>query len=161
MSEFEDRLKAAIDRGLRRGQQEQAESAQQQATAEQLKGKHTQLRLTLSEHIEQVVQKLADHFPGFRYEIVFGDNGWGAGCWRDDLVFDQGQRRSKYSRFEMVIRPINEFYVIDLQARGTIANREVFSRGNYQPVGEADIGHFRQLIDAWSLSFAELYAARS
>jgi hypothetical protein len=161
MSEFEDRLKAAIDRGIRRGQKANEESAQMQATVEQLKGQHTQIRLALSEYIEGVMKKLADHFPGFRFERVFGENGWGGACWRDDLVFDNGQRRSRYSRFEMVIRPFNEFYVVDLQARGTIANREVFSRGNYQPIAEAAPDHFRQLIDSWSLSFAELYAAKS
>lgn len=161
MSEFEDRLKAAIDRGVRRGQKAQEESAQQQATVEQLKGQHTQIRLTLCEHLEVVLKKLADHFPGFRYENVFGENGWGSACWRDDLILQAGQRRSRYSRFEIVVRPFNDFLVVDLQAKGTIANREIFSRTSYQPIAEVDMAHFKQLIDSWSLSFAELYAAKS
>ncbi|MFO0925309.1 MAG: hypothetical protein U0905_22845 [Pirellulales bacterium] len=78
MSEFEDRLKAAIERGKNRGQRAQEELAQQQATVEQLRRQHTQIRLTISEHIESIVKRLADYFPGFRYENVFGESGWEA-----------------------------------------------------------------------------------
>lgn len=160
MSEFEDRLKAAIERGKNRGQRAQEELAQQQATVEQLRRQHTQIRLTISEHIESIVKRLADYFPGFRYENVFGESGWGAACWKDSLHLEMGQKRSRYSRFEMVIRPVNDFLVIDLHAKGTIDNREVLTRNYYQPVAEADTQHFLKLADAWALSYAELLSAK-
>jgi hypothetical protein len=48
---------------------------------------------------------------------------------------------------------------LDLQAKGTIANRELMTRSFYQPLGELDLGKFRDLIDGWALTYAELYAA--
>ncbi len=86
MSEFEDRLKAAIQRGHQRGKIEQAETANAKQQAELLRRQHTKIRLELSEHIESVIKKMTDYFPGFRYENVFGESGWGAACWRDNLV---------------------------------------------------------------------------
>ncbi len=160
MSEFEDRLKAAIQRGHQRGKIEQAETANAKQQAELLRRQHTKIRLELSEHIESVIKKMTDYFPGFRYENVFGESGWGAACWRDNLVLKEGSRQTHYSRFEMVIRPVNEFLVIDVHAKGTIANREVLTRNFYLPVAEADIEHFKKLIDAWALSYAELLSAR-
>jgi hypothetical protein len=161
MSEFEDRLRAAIERGKVRGQNTQSEEARQQATESQLRNQHSSLRLTLTEYIEKVIRQLIDHFPGFRFESVFGDAGWGAACWRDDIVMDGRSRRSRFSRFEMAIRPINEFFVIDLQARGTIGNRELFNRGYFQPIQQVDVETFKKQIDAWALEFAELYASKS
>jgi hypothetical protein len=159
MSDFEQQLKAAIARGEKRGRSEQQEAALLKANAEQLKRLHTQYRLTLSENIESVVRKLIDHFPGFRYEGVFGDSGWGAACWRDNLTMSGRERKSEYSRFEMAIRPLNEFFVLDLQAKGTIANRQALVRNYFQPLSEVDLDHFKKLIDAWALTFAEMYSA--
>ena len=161
MTDFEDRLKEAIERGKVRGQQVLSEEAKQAASESQLRNLHSKYRLALNEYIEKVIRQMIDHFPGFRYESVFGDAGWGAACWRDDIVVDGRTRRSRYSRFEMAIRPINDFFVLDLQARGTIANRELFNRGHYQPLGEADIENFKKQIDAWAVEFAELYASKS
>ncbi len=59
----------------------------------------------------------------------------------------------------MVIRPVNEFRD-RCPRQGTIANREVLTRNFYLPVAEADIEHFKKLIDAWALSYAELLSAR-
>jgi hypothetical protein len=106
-----------------------------------------------------VIKKVADLFPGFQFTTVFGDAGWGAACIRDDLIMERGQRKNKYSRFEMVVRPVNEFFILDLQAKGTIANRELMTRSFYQPLGEVDLNKFRELIDAWALTYTELYAA--
>jgi hypothetical protein len=161
MTDFEERLKEAIERGKIRGQHVLSEEAKQQASESQLRNLHSKYRLSLNEYIEKMIRQMIDHFPGFRFESVFGDAGWGAACWRDDIVVDGRTRRSRYSRFEMAIRPINDFFVLDLQARGTIGNRELFNRGHYQPIGEADIENFKKQIDAWALEFAELYASKS
>ncbi len=158
MSDFDERLKQAILRGKNRGVQKQDEASQKLARQEELRRLHTTLRLQLSEQIEQVVRRLVDQFPGFQFSSVYGENGWGAACTRDDLVIVASQRQSKYSRFEMAVRPLTDVFVLDLQARGTIGNREKLVRSYFQPLEEVDVAHFQRLIDDWTLSYAELYA---
>ncbi len=159
MSDFDERLKQAIRRGNDRGLQNQDEASQKKARQDELRRMHTTIRLQLSEHIEQVVRRLIDQFPGFQFSSVYGENGWGAAGTRDDLVIVNNQRQSKYSRFEMAVRPLTDVFVLDLQARGTIANREKLVRSYFQPLDEVDIAHFQRLIDDWTLAFAEFYAA--
>ncbi len=159
MSDFDDKLKKAAARGANRASSSQSESERKRIEAEEFRALHSKIRLELSERIETVMKKVADLFPGFRYQTVFGDAGWGGACVRDDLYIERGRRENKYSRFEMAVRPINEFHILDLQARGTIANRELMTRSFYQPLGEVDLGKFRDLIDNWALTYAELYAA--
>jgi hypothetical protein len=159
MSDFEDKLKQAAARGANRAIYSQSEAERKRIELEEFRALHTKLRLELSERIEAVIKKLIDLFPGFRYQTVFGDSGWGGACLRDDLSIQRGKRENKYSRFEMAVRPLNEFYVLDLQAKGTIANRELMTRSFYQPLGEAEIAKFLELIDTWALTYAELYAA--
>ncbi len=161
MNEFEQQLKAAIRRGEAKGKLEHGEDARRASQIAEFKNLHSKLRLSLTEYIDRVIRKLADHFPGFRIESVFGEAGWGTACARDDVYVDGRTRSNRYSRFEITVRPINEFYVLDLQARGTIANRELFQRGHFQPVHEVDIQHYQQLLDRWTLEFAELYAAKT
>lgn len=159
MSEFDEKLKQAAARGANRANQFQSESDRKRIEAEEFRTLHSKSRLELSERIETVIKKIADLFPGFQFTTVFGDAGWGAACIRDDLIMERGQRKNKYSRFEMAVRPVNEFNVLDLQAKGTIANRELMTRSFYQPLGEVDLSKFRDLIDSWALTYAELYAA--
>lgn len=159
MSDFEERLRQAAARGANKANQFQSEAERKKAEAEEFKRLHSKYRLVLSDRIELVVKKLADLFPGFRYQTVFGDAGWGGACMRDDLVLQRGQRETRYSRFEMAIRPINEYYVLDLQAKGTIANKELLTRSFYQPLAEADLDRFIELSEQWALAYAELYAA--
>lgn len=159
MSEFDDKLKQAAARGANRASQSQSETERKRIEAEEFRSLHSKSRLELSDRIETVIKKIADLFPGFQFTTVFGEAGWGAACIRDDLVMERGQRKNKYSRFEMAVRPVNEFYILDLQAKGTIANRELMTRSFYQPLGEVDLNKFRDLIDAWALTYAELYTA--
>jgi hypothetical protein len=158
MSSFEDRLKQAAERGAGRASQFQSEAEKKRLEAEECKSLHSKYRLVLSERIEIVIKKLIDQFPGFRYQSVFGEAGWGGACLRDDLVINRGQRDNKYSRFEMAVRPHNEFHVLDLQAKGTIANRELLTRSFYQPLKEAQLDRFQELVEQWALTYAELYA---
>ena len=159
MSDFDERLKQAIRRGHDRGLQNQDEASQKKARQDELRRLHTTMRLQLSERIEQVVRQFIDQFPGFQFSSVYGENGWGAACTRDDLVIVNGQRQSKYSRFEMSVRPLSDVFVLDLQARGTIANREKLVRTYFQLLDEVDLAHFHRLIDDWTLAYAELYSA--
>ena len=158
--EFDDRLQRAIQRGHRK-----SESAEQAARAEawsedELRLRHSQYRLQLSEHIEFCIRKLPQHFPGFQYETIFGERGWGAACSRDDVRMQAGRRGSDYSRLELTVRPYSSYHVLDLVAKGTIRNKEVFNRNYFETIADADPQKFAETIDLWVVEFAELYAAK-
>ncbi|MEX0711308.1 MAG: hypothetical protein WD278_03095 [Pirellulales bacterium] len=158
--EFEKRLEKAIERGQRAGDAQARAAAQQAISEEELKRLHTQYRLELSEHIERCLKKLPDHFPGFRYETVVGDRGWGAAISRDDVGRPDGGRRNFFSRLEMTVRPYSTYHVLELSAKGTIRNKEIYNRTHFQRLGEADPQSFTEMVDLWVLEFAELYAAK-
>jgi hypothetical protein len=156
---FDDRLRQAIERGQQRGESKAREAAAQALTEEEYKRLHSQHRLALSEHIEACLKRLPSFFPGFQYETMYGDRGWGGACFRDDLRMTRGARSTDYSRLEVTIRPYSTFHVLDLAAKGTIRNKEVFSRNYFEQLESADIQKFRDLIDAWVLEYAELYSS--
>ena len=49
--------------------------------------------------------------------------------------------------------------MLDLAAKATVRNKEIFARNYYQKLGEVDLEAFTELIDLWVLEFAEKYAA--
>ena len=51
--------------------------------------------------------------------------------------------------------------MLDLNAKGTIRNRELFNRAQYQRLAEVDLTVFTDLIDRWVLEYAELFAAKN
>lgn len=157
---FEDRLRQAIERGQKRGEFLAREEASKALTEEEYRRLHSQLRLRLSEYIESCLKRLPNFFPGFQYETMYGDRGWGGACFRDDLVIQRGARASNYSRLEVTVRPHSTLHVLDLAAKGTIRNREAFNRNYFEELASADEAKFRDLIDAWVLEYAEMYAAR-
>ena len=160
--DFEERLKKAVDRGRKRGEQAHQQQAAAQLSEEEFKRLHSTLRLALSDYIETCLQKIPQHFPGFNFETVYGDRGWGAACSRDDLKLERGRRTNLYSRIELTIRPYSpKLHVVELCGKATVHNREVFNRQFYQELPDVDEGEFRRRIDAWVLEFAELYAAAS
>jgi len=160
MSNFEDRLSKAVERGQSRGVDRAAAERARQLTEEELRQLHTKYRLQFSEHIEKCVRQLPIHFPGFRVETLFGDRGWGAASSRDDLTsLGPGRRGSVYSRLELSIRPYSSLHVVELTGKGTIHNREIYHRTHFELVNEVDPDNFLQLIDAWVLEYAEQYAA--
>ena len=71
-----------------------------------------------------------------------------------------GKRNNDYSRLEMTIRPFGSHHVVELVAKGTIRNKEVFNRNYYEKIEDADSAKFAELIDFWVLEYAELYAAK-
>jgi hypothetical protein len=158
--EFDQRLQRAIQRGQQtRDTRDHARQAEQLSSAE-LRERYSQARLQLSEHIENCLRKLADHFPGFRYESILGDEGWGARINRDDLQLARGQvPKSGYSRLELIVTPLRTQPIIELVAKGTIRNREVLSRRHFQHLEQVDAESFAELIDLWVLEYAEQYAA--
>lgn len=156
---FDDRLRQAIERGQRRGADSAREARAKQLTEEEFRRLHSQYRLALSDYIEDCVRRLPGFFPGFQYETMFGERGWGGACFRDDFQAS-ASRSSTYSRLEVTVRPYSSSHVLDLAAKGTIRNRELFNRNYFEKLEEVDADKFRQLIDAWVLEYAEQFATR-
>jgi hypothetical protein len=154
--DFEEQLKQAISRGQERAQTERAAGQTRQLSAEELRRHHTEYRLGLSDHIEAGLRKLAAHFPGFEYETVYGERGWGGAIKRDDLM----RGGSFYSRLEIVVRPLNQYQVVNITGKGTIRNREIASWNHYAEIEQVDLPDFKSRIDHWMLNYAELFAAR-
>ena len=159
--DFDQRLQRAINRGEGRSSEEARQKQAAALSEEEFKRLHSKYRLQLSEHIEACVEKLANYFPGFRYETIYGERGWGAACYRDDVGAGGGRRQSFYSRLEMTIRPYSEYHVVDLAGKGTIRNKEVFNRNHFEDLANVDDDQFQELIDVWVLEYAELFAAKS
>jgi hypothetical protein len=153
--DFEKRLNEAIKRGERQQAARLREKIDQAISEDELRRLHSQYRLELSDHIEQAVRKLPDHFPGFRYESLSGDRGWGGSVYRDDV------RRggNSFSRLEAAVRPYSTAHVLEMTAKGTIGNKEIFNRTHYARIQEVDLDAFRQMMDVWILEYAERYAA--
>ncbi len=159
--DFQSRLESAIQRGQRRRDHSVSEAKRKELTEEELKRLHTSYRLSLSERIEAKMRSIIDAFPGFRQEALFGEIGWGTACYRDDLRIKSGRRSNAYSRFEMVIRPYSDLRVLDLKGKATVENREIFNRSLFRNIEEVDVEEFEDVIDAWTIEYAEQYAARS
>ena len=160
--EFHKRLEKAIERGQRAGSARAAAAAEKALTEKELARLHSQYRLELCERIEACLKQLADPFPGFRFETIVGDQGWGAAISRDDIEVRARRGRTNYfSRLEMLIRPASSYHVLDLTAKATIRNKELFNRSHYQRLSEVDLTSFTEMIDLWVLEYAELYAAKS
>ncbi len=159
--DFKSRLDSAIKRGQQRRDLSASAAKRKELSEEELKRLHTSFRLTLSERIEAKIKSIVDAFPGFREESLFGEVGWGAACYRDDLQIQDGRRSNQYSRFEMVIRPFSDLRVLDLKGKGTVKNGELFNRALFRNIAEVDLEEFESVIDAWTIEYAEQYAAKS
>ena len=157
---FEERLQRAIDRGGKIAASNEQAARTEALNEEQLRRLHSQYRLQLSEHVEQCLAKLPAHLPGFQFERVTSDRGWGAAVNRDDADFAGSRRGNVFSRLEIAVRPFSTAKILEVTARGAIRNREVFNRSQYQMLNEVDPERFEDLVDAWVLEYAELYAAR-
>ena len=161
MTDFEKRLAKAIERGTQRSEEKNKAAKAAAMNQAELKKLHTKFRLHLSERIEECMKQLPNHFPGFQFETIFGEKGWGAGCSRDDVGAGvDGRRTNFYSRLEMTIRPYSDMDVVDLAAKGTIRNKEVIRQNHFELIQDADMETFENLIDVWVLDYAELYSAK-
>ncbi|HUG94085.1 MAG TPA: hypothetical protein VML55_24860 [Planctomycetaceae bacterium] len=159
--DFNKRLERAIVRGEQTRDEQLRRRNEELMSEADLRSLHSRCRVELSERIEQCLQKLADHFPGFRFETLVNEDGWGAKVSRDDLELRAGGRKeNRYSRLELLIRPFSPARIVELAAKGTIHNKEVLNRTHYQFLSQADVDSFAELIDLWVLEYAERYAAR-
>ena len=158
--DFENRLNKAIRRGERLSSARAEAEAEKKLNEQELRRLHGQYRLELSEHIEKCFRKLPQHFPGFELSTVMGDRGWGTAIRRDDLEVDPRRGRVNYfSHLEMVIRPVSEYFVLELAAKATVRNKEIFNRSHFERLTEVDLTSFVEMIDLWVLEFAERYSA--
>lgn len=161
MMDFKQRLQRATERGNQARDAAEAAEAAKAMSEEEWRRLHSQYRLELNDHIESCLKQLADNFPGFNFETVVEESGWGASVRRDDLSLNAGRRDNLFSRLTITVSPHSEYHVLDLKAKGAIRNKENFSRNHYQLLKEADLDSFRQLIEHWTLDYAEQYAAAS
>ena len=160
MSDFEERLHKAIQRGQQFREAEGGANGDQARTEEELRTLHSGLRNELTEHIEACLPKLADHFPGFEFTTVLNEKGWGARITRDDLNLKAGVSRTEYSRLEIVIRPFSDAHILEIATKGTIRNRESLNRSNFRFLTDADLETLTQMVDSIVLEFAEQYSAQ-
>jgi hypothetical protein len=156
---FRERLHRATERGQRARDAEAREAAARALSEEECRRLHSSHRMALLDHIESRLEELADNFPGFRVESVVDTNGWGSVARRDDVGIADGRSENFFSRLQILVSPHNKYHVLDVTAKGTIRNKETFSRNYYQRLNEVDVDRFRELIEEWVLEYAELYAA--
>ncbi len=157
--DFKQRLQRASDRGRQVRDSEKAAAEAEALSEEECRRLHSGHRLRLTEHIEKCLEQLAENFPGFRFETVIDDKGWGAAIHRDDLSLSAGRRDNLYSRLVMTVSPYSQYHVLDLNAKGTVRNKENFSRNHYELLKEVDLDSFEQFIEQWTLDYAEQYSA--
>jgi hypothetical protein len=158
--DFEKRLERAIERGQHARHEKGRLAAERALSEDDLKSLHTSCRLELSDHIEHLLRQLADRFPGFQFETIVGEDGWGAKITRDDIARASGRGyQTLYSRLQLVVSPFSDAHIVALAAKGTIRNKETVRRNHFQYLSQVDIDSFRELIDLWVLEYAEQYAA--
>lgn len=157
--DFHKRLQRAVERGQRNRDARAREDAAKAMDEEQCRRLHSKFRLELSEHIEGCLKQLIEQFPGFRFETMVGESGWGGAIRRDDIELKQrGVRTNLYSRLEVVVPKFNQYRVLEILAKGTIRNKEVFNRSFYEVLSEVDLESYLEMIDLWIIEYAELYA---
>ena len=159
--DFESKLREAIERGQNRNAARASAEKKEAMTKEDIRNRHNQFRLNLSDHIESSFKKLAAHFPGFEYEMIYGSKGWGGALSRNDIDRGpDGRAGSFFSRIEITVRPQSEFNVVNIMGKGTIRDKEIFNWNHFEDILESDEEAFIELIDKWILQFAETFAAR-
>ena len=159
--DFEDQLEKAIQRGQQRITKREQDLKKKSLNADEMKHKHNDFRLHLSEHIEKTLKSLAERFPGFEYEIIYGTKGWGGAIHRQDLTRGRdGRAGSFFSRIELSVRPHNDYNVVNIAGKGTIADKELFSWNHFEDIDEATFEAFEEKLNNWMIQFAEQFAAR-
>jgi hypothetical protein len=157
--EFRERLQRATLRGQQARDAKAREAAAKALSEAECQRLHRDYRGVLNDHIERCLKQLAENFPGFDYEDIANERGWGGAVRRDDLALVGGRRENLFSRLELVVSPHNQYHVLDISAKGAVRNKENFVRNHYQLLKDADLDAFRNLIEQWVLDYAEQYAA--
>ncbi|TWT58170.1 hypothetical protein KOR42_15410 [Thalassoglobus neptunius] len=160
--DFQERLKRAIERGEKTRVEQAQVEAREQLSLGELKTLHSGYRLELADHIESCLKQLADQMPGFEFQSIVSEEGWGGRLSRDDLELKPGQSAAtRYSRLEMTISPFTPTAIVELLTKGTVRNREIMNRTNYQKVDEFDMDSFKEMVDHRVIEFAEQFSSSS
>jgi hypothetical protein len=157
--DFRERLQRAAVRGRQARDEKARAEAAKALSDEECRRLHSNYRLVLNEDIENCLKQLGENFPGFNFEAVVSEKGWGAAVRRDDFGMTGGRRDNLFSRLEILVSPHNQYHVLEIVAKGAIRNKENFSRNHYQLLKDADLDAFRNLVEQWTLDYAEQYAA--
>lgn len=157
--DFRERLQRAAQRGQSARAARELDAAAQALSEEECKRRHSALRRAVSDCIEERLGDLVRGFPGFRLETIVDERGWGASVSRDDFRASGGKRDSYLSRLQILVGPYSKYHVLDVTAKGTIHNKESFTRQHYESLADADAARFRELIESWVLDYAESFAA--
>jgi len=157
--DFRQRLQRASERGHRVRDAQLSEAAAKALSEEECRRLHSNYRLSLCEYIEDRLGDLADNFPGFRLQTIADESGWGTVAARDDVGLAGRRSQTFFSRLQIVVGPFNKYHVLEIVAKGTVRNKETFSRSHYQRLGELDLDSFQELIELWVLDYAEMFAA--
>lgn len=159
--DFDKQLEQAIERGQQRNTKREQDRRKEASTAEGQKSRHNEFRLQLSDHIEKGLGRLAERFPGFEYDIIYGSKGWGGAIYRTDLTRGpDGKAGSFFSRLELTVRPLNDYNVVNIAGKGTIADRELFSWNHFEDIADASMEAFEQKLNSWMIQYAEQFASR-
>lgn len=160
--DFESELEKAIQRGNSMGKAKNEADQKALNSKEQIRNRHTEFRLSLSEYIETGLNKLANHFPGFQYETIYGHRGWGGAVARNDIDRGpDGRTGTFFSRVEITVRQQNEFNVVNIAGKGAIRDKEIFTWNHFVDIVDAEQDDFKATIDKWILEYAEQFAART
>lgn len=157
---FDDRLEKAISRGKEQNASKIDSEKQRMLSEEELKNRHNKFRLELSDYIEEGLKKLIQHFPGFQYETIYGEQGWGGALYREDLARGpSGKAGAFFSRVQITVRPLNEFNVVNIAGKGMIKDKEIFTWNHFKDISETTEEDFKAKIDSWIIQYAEQFAA--
>ncbi len=156
--DFSARLQKAVERGRQQADAAARDQLRSQLTEEELKTRHAQARVELSDHIETCLQQVARQFPGFDFQTVVNPEGFGARISRDNIRGRRGNLAREYSHLELIVRSFSTGHVLEVVCRGAISNKEVMNRSQFQQLSELDLDTFRHLVDQWVLEYAEKYA---
>lgn len=160
VTNFGDRLDRAIQRGERIRTRRDQDDRASTLSAEELKSRHSAAKIELSEYVEQCLKAVVDRFPGFEHTPVYSEDGWGGRVQRLDLALSKpGASKEEFSRLELLVKPLSELPILSLAGKGTIRDKEVFARTNYQRLEELDLDSYRETVDLWVLEYAERYTA--
>jgi hypothetical protein len=159
--DFRTRLQKATERGQRTRDAKDEKRRAAELSEEETRRLYSGYRQSLVDHIESCLKQLAENFPGFRFEAVVDESGWGGAVSRDDLAVSKGRRHNLFSRLKLVIAPFNKYHVLDHSAKGTVRNKESLARNHFEGIDEIDEDSFHELIELWVLEYAELFAAQT
>ena len=93
--EFRTRLQKATERGHHARDEKLRREQAARLSEQESKRLHASYRRQLTDHIESCLEQLADNVPGFRFEPVMDEKGWGAAVSRDDVAVLGGRRQNE------------------------------------------------------------------